>query len=549
MSLPSLAGLSLGPPTGPMAQYGKQILEPPSQESGGKRQRGDGGLAVQVFQWVPEEGDNPICPITRQPFVPGQWVYKTPANPANPEAKPTNYDPYALDQYWAHQTPVMGFLHDTLRNPIPVEEWNNPVNGLAAWVQAHPKPESPAESPFEAAQYVHKPPKNDDGTDFVQRPQPDVDPMEGMLAAEPALDPSTWRNLSYEQFQDLVRVLTGRRDDGEFRMGNLLVNWLSTLRSYYNWQEHLPAGEFSDLRWSSGFKNGEFEIDWNIEQLIPSAGAERTAPGMVNEGHLVQRNHIVVTFRPWDLPTAYFADFGEVRNAMIGALRDGLNPHRAVSDGELARLIPAIHTSEFNVIVNVVPYNAGGNQYSVRMEISPRLLAAFRLGRIGLANVDYPTTAELVANHYGVPTGERCFVPYPPDWTMGEPDPSVGPGALRASEKTWNSIVTRITSMLHNFMIRTSAHQYARDGDPARTRTLFLASPVQRAIVRGHERNLLPKYPEAALADYLATVNAADTWYEMEPGPRGSDMVRHIHAKELTVPFWIAEDTARVPSQ
>ena len=186
MSLPSLGGLSLGPPTGPMAQYGKQILEPPSQESGGKRQRGDGGLAVQVFQWVPEEGDNPICPITQQPFVPGQWVYKT---PANPPAKPTNYDPYALDQYWAHQTPVAGFLHDTLRKPIPIAEWLDPNTGLHAWVQAHPKPASPPATPVDLAQYVHKPPKNDDGTDFVQRPQPPPNDLDGMIFDETPAPP------------------------------------------------------------------------------------------------------------------------------------------------------------------------------------------------------------------------------------------------------------------------------------------------------------------------------------------------------------------------
>ena len=144
--LPSLAGLRLGPPTGPMAQYGKQILEPPSQETdGGKRRKGDDGLAVQVFRWVAEDGDNPICPITQLPFVPGQWVYKT---PAEPPANPINYDPYALDQYWASQTPVMGFLHDTNRNLIPISEWNDPVDGLAVWVNKHPKVASPDLSPI-----------------------------------------------------------------------------------------------------------------------------------------------------------------------------------------------------------------------------------------------------------------------------------------------------------------------------------------------------------------------------------------------------------------
>ena len=559
MALPNLAGLSLGPPTGPMAVYG--IPTYPGDEdddretnpSASKQRRGAAGQSLPGLVVYKPEEDNPKDPFTQQPFIPGQWVYKTPTNvPGQPHYNtPTNYDPWMLEQYWAHQEPtwrpwpedgpLQKYVKDPLGALIPYAEYE----ALAQWVNDpnNKKPESPPASPFNAAQYVHQPP-------MVQPPQPPVDPMEGMLAAEPDLHPSTWRNLRYQPFQELVLVLTGRQDLQEFRMGNLLANWLSTLRSYYNWQGHLPAGQFSDLRWSSGFKNGEFDIGWTIDHLIPSAGAERTAPGMVNEGHLVRSNHIVVTFRPWDLPAAYFADFGEVRNAMIGALRDGLNPTRAVRNEELANLIPAISHTEFYVSVNVMPSNAGGNQYSVRMEISPRLLAAFMgLGGIGRANVDYPTTAELVANHYGVPTGERSFVPYPPDWATGEPDPRVGPGALRASEATWNSIVTRITSMLHNFMIRMSAHQYASDGDPASTRTLFLASPVTRAIVRGHERNLLPTYPEAALAQFLSTVHAAETWYETTPGPRGSGLVRHIRAKELSVPFWVAEDIARVPSQ
>jgi len=504
-----------------------------------KQRRGKAGQSLPgLVVYKPEEG-HPIDPITQQPFAPGQTVYKTPEDGIN-------YDPYALYMLWSmNRAEGKETLDATNNKVLPESEFQ----GLSEWVEAHPKPMSSPITPIDWTKVsVFQNPRNADGTEHVPPPQPDVDPMEGMLAAGDNLDPSTWRNLHYQPFQDLVLVLSGRRDDGEFRMGNILANWLSTLRSY-SIRGDLPAGQFSDLRWSSGFKNGEFEIDWTIEQLIPSAGAERTAPGMVNEGNIVRRNEIVVTFRPWDLP---IADSGEVRKAMIGALRDGLNPRSAVSDGELARLIPAIDHNEFNVIVNAMPSNGGGIQYSVRMEIAPRLLAVFTglIGNIGVANVDYPTTAELVANHYGVPTGEWSFVPYPPDWAMGEPDPRVGPGALRASEATWNRIVTRITSMLHNFMIRTSAHQYASDGDPARTRTLFLASPVHHAIVRGHERNLLPKYPEAAMAEFLSSgVNAANTWYETAPGPRGSGLTRHIRAKELTVPFWVAEDIARVPSQ
>lgn len=544
MPLPNLAGLGLGPSTGPMAVYG--IPTYPGDEDDGretnprasKHRRGEAGRSLPgLVVYKPEEG-NPLDPITQEPFVPGQMVYKTPHTP------PVNYDPYALYTLWSmNHADGKATVDATNKKVLPESEFA----GLSAWVQAHPKPESPPASIDWSTVSVFQNPKNPDGTEHVPPPQPPVDPMEGMLAVEPALDTSMWNDLSYERFAELVLHLSGRRNIQEFRMGNMLANWLSTLRSYYAWPGHLPAGRFSDLRWSSGFKDGEFKIDWNIDHLMPSAGAERTAPGMVNEGHIVQSNHIVVTFRAWELPTG---NPEEVRHALIGALRDGFNPRSAVSDEELAPLIRAIDHTEFNVIVNAMPRNAVvAHWYYVRMGISPRLLAAFRLGGIGRAEVVYPTTETLVANHYGVPAGERCFVPYPPDWVMGEPDPRVGPAALRASEATWNGIVARITSVLHNFTIRTSAHQYARDGDPASTRTLFLASPVERAIVRGHERNLLPTYPEGALADFLSTVNAADTRYETAPGPSGSGLVLHIRSKELSVPFWIAEDTARVPSQ
>ena len=179
--LPNLAGLSLGPPTGPMARYGKEVFEPPAQ---GKRQKGEGGLTVIVSRWEPEEG-NPKDPFTQKHFIPGQWVYKTPTDvPGEPRYKtPTNYDPWMLEQYWAHQEPiwrpwpVQGPLRRYVKDPlgamIPYEEYE----ALAKWVNDpnNKKPASPEDdSPFNPADYVHKPP-------MVQPPQPPVDVMEGML--------------------------------------------------------------------------------------------------------------------------------------------------------------------------------------------------------------------------------------------------------------------------------------------------------------------------------------------------------------------------------
>ena len=181
--LPSLAGLSLGPPTGPMARYGKEVFEPPSD---GKRQRGEGGLTVNISRWEPEDG-SPIDPITQQPFIPGQWVYKTPTDvPGQPHYEtPTNYDPWMLEQYWAHQTPtwlssppgapLQKYVKDPLGAVIPYAEYE----ALAQWVNDpnNKKPESPPSTPFDLADYVHKPPAGA----REPPPQSPVDPMEGRL--------------------------------------------------------------------------------------------------------------------------------------------------------------------------------------------------------------------------------------------------------------------------------------------------------------------------------------------------------------------------------
>ena len=56
---------------------------PPSKWTAAATKRRD---RPEVLQWVAEDGDNPICPITQLPFVPGQWV----ATPAEPPANPIN---------------------------------------------------------------------------------------------------------------------------------------------------------------------------------------------------------------------------------------------------------------------------------------------------------------------------------------------------------------------------------------------------------------------------------------------------------------------------
>ena len=145
MSLPSLARLSLvnlGPPTGPMAQYGEVL------ESGGKkRQKGDDALSISIVRWGVGNEPQQTCLLTLREFVPGEWVYKT------PQGRP--YDPWALLQLWIQQTAdcphtTRFFNPSTNQNDIPLPEFTM----LAAWEHQHKeseRPESPLASPLDVA--------------------------------------------------------------------------------------------------------------------------------------------------------------------------------------------------------------------------------------------------------------------------------------------------------------------------------------------------------------------------------------------------------------
>ena len=529
MPLPSLAGLSLGPPTGPMAQFGVEVLEPPSD---GKRQKSDSGLTVNVVRWDASQEREKSCILSHHEFVPGEWVYKT------PDGHP--YDPWFLHRMWLKQEeeapnrPWFWNLY-TNKNDIPRYEYEL----LAEWVSQpgndeSTRPESPPTSPLDLAKLVHKPPVVN-GKEFEQPPQDDA-------PNEVSLDGDTWSNLSQDQFQDLVLLLSSQVNIGEFRMGNILAHWMSTLRSYYN--ARLPRGAFDHLRWTAGFKDGEFDINWTIIQPKPPAGAERAATRLQDNGYRVESNMIDILFQPWRLPRD---DPEYMRKVLINALRDGLSPRRMLDPAQpalLRQITPSDLSVDFDISMRGVETGA---VTFVNIHISPRLLAAFMNGDVTRNGVVYPTTEWLVANHFGVPSGERGHVAYPPDWTTGDGDPRIGPNALRASEQTWNGIVARITSMLYNAMIRTGPHQYSTTDDPFDTRTLFLASAVENVIEQGHESTRLPTHPEVALAGFLSNVDAADTdVYTRARILERDGMVDHVGRKKVSVPFWFAVDTARM---
>ena len=144
-------------------------------------------------------------------------------------------------------------------------------DGLSEWVQKNAKPPSPEPSPIRPDQVFKNPIV--DGKEFVQREQPPVDPMEGMVPAERArLNPREWRHLNYADIDDLVRVLRQSSVIDYFRIATILRSWLDALQWYY--ENQLLQGSFSDLRWSSGSARGKVDISCIITHNLLPGSAE-----------------------------------------------------------------------------------------------------------------------------------------------------------------------------------------------------------------------------------------------------------------------------------
>ena len=522
MSLPSLAGLRLGPPTGPMAVYG--IPTYPGDEdddretnpSASKQRRGaDGQSLPGLVVYKPEEG-NPVDPITQEPFTPGQMVYKTPEDGVN-------YDPHALYILWSmNRAEGRATVDGTTNKVLPESEFD----GLSEWVQKNAKPPSPQPSPIRPDQVFKNPIV--DGKEFVQREQPPVDPMEGMVPAERArLNPREWRHLNYADIDDLVRVLRQSSVIDYFRIATILRSWLDALQWYY--ENQLLQGSFSDLRWSSGSARGKVDISWIItHNLLPGSA----------EG-VVERNYIHVRWSPW---TQVVDDNSEFRAEMLGALLDGLNPKNSsgpVSD----TLLSVISAQDFSCMIG--PLGRSSDEFQATVKISPRLLAAFICDKVLADGGEYPTNEWLAQNHYGFQPGEQCAVPYSPDWSEGENVQQYSSATLQHARENWTKMVARILSMLYNFEIRTSAHEYATGDD--RTQTLRLVAPVQYVDGSGYSMGRLAPSPETALAEYLSIVNAEHDWDDVMTYEEGGQRTIKYYFRELSVPFWLSEDVARVP--
>ena len=545
--LPSLAGLRLGPPTGPMAQYGKQILEPPSQETdGGKRRKGDDGLAVQVFRWVPGEEDNPICPITRLPFVPGQWVYKT---PATPPANPINYDPYALNKYWASQTPVMGCLRDTNRNLIPISEWNDPVHGLAVWVNNNPKAASPDLSPVRSDQVFRNPTVN--GREFTQRAQPPVDPMEGMLVDTMVGDGSRlqqYQNLHAGQFSALCLRMMG---DDPFHDMNFLLRWGVRIGNFLSSQRTLGLlGRDTEDRYSAGFVTGSFEFRWKIGNYTDFP--RRFHPKAITEnkesGYQVTENNIALMFEVHPDFVGWYAELGEqfpqteLRLKLLSAFLSESSPEgRQLTiledlakrlEGDF-RVYLLREGGEINIPEGQTNRRAftDSDELSLLIEISTELFMAMQTDHLkvdsdGQFSYTVPTNEEMQEAHYGTKKEHYNFQPYPAYWSVAlGGSSSISQEGINASNQTLKSSIA--------FVLRCLCKAVAGP------RNLYLAAPISTgipAVVKEYYSSLTR--PTQELANFVVDRNFA-TWESHR------DMVgnraRQERSMSIAVPFWFAE--------
>ena len=551
--LPSLTGLSLGPPTGPMARYGKEVFEPPSQ---GKRQRGASGLTVNISRWEPEEG-NPKDLFTRQPFIPGQWVYKTPTDvPGQPHYEtPTNYDPWMLEQYWAHQTPtwlsgppgapMQKYVKDPLGAVIPYAEYE----ALAQWVNDpnNKKPESPPSTPFDPADYVHKPPAG------AREPPPQSPVAPAAPRTEGALDRPRhihdWQILSL----GLVEALVRRR--------SFLTQWAQRLSDYILRRRSL--GELPnnvEPSFSAGFVQGKITVDWYISH--ETGGVARTPRPIrtrgttgadAEAGFRVEKNYLEVSCAVSPNFVGHLTLLG-VQGTDSRLRKQVLRAFVNVgSDSELNELARTISIADFEVYLGreggaiyIRPGEPGRRPFEdtdrleMTLKVSPRLLAAIEKGRVLPGQeINFPTNAELVADHYGAQEGHYALKAYPAFYSRApgmSDSPEETQDDINDSKARWKSIIAWFVRGLYKAIVD------ARDHTAPRTRgtTRYLAAPpplLADDLVRFYSSPDAYTLPTARLADFVVDGNYAQ--WENGYGPVGAEDSEYH--QWVDVPFWFAE--------
>ena len=553
--LPSLGALGLGPPTGPIAQYGEEVLEPP------KRQKGDDGLTVSVVKWNADNEDQKRCLISLREFVPGEWVYKT------PQGRP--YDPWEMLKLWNAQEanrPNSQWFFNPSTNlyDIPRSEFVNDVDGgLSGWEQTHKeseRPSSPEASPMDLAKLVHQPPPNPDGTAFVQRAQPRPHP-------ETVFEPphaNSWQHMSYAGFRTLTREFMSRGGarGRTYRIASgWLTRWRTRLAEFFGSYRNLQR-DYTSLWFTAGFVVGKITVGWYIQHETSSTPRVRATRSSSGSGHRVEENYLDVhcavhpSFVGVDTPLGAQGSASPLRKRMLSAFT-GFR-----SDSDLRELARSISDADFRVylgreggdIVPTIlpggvrrrrPLNSADDKLGLSITITPRLVAAIEAGNIvpGRA-IAFPGTAELVAAHYGAPKHAYATMAYPAYWSTAPGVEGEGPEvdaedveeALRASKEKWKSIIAWFVRSLY-----TATVDARRDMYPYRSgTTLYLAGPHPPAL------DELVRYYGSPDAATLAAQSLADTvvdgnYAEWENGVGEEEVEDSEYHQWVDVPFWFAE--------
>ena len=551
--LPSLAGLRLGPPTGPMARFG-EVLEPPSPEAdGGKRAKGNDGLTVSIVKWDPESEQEDHCPISLHKFALGEPVYKLPE-----PNKPTPYDPWTIHKMWMQEDGSNDEDHLfynplTRAHDIPHREYA----ALSEWVNNHDESEriaSPEPSPIRPDQVFHNPIV--DGVEFVQRQQPPVDLMEGMLAETMVGDGSRLRqfqNLGAGEFSALCLRMMGGDPLNDM---NFLLRWAVRIGNFLSSRRTrglLPRD--TEDRYSAGFVTGNFEFRWDIGNYFDFP--RRSRPNAITEneetGYQVTWNNISIMFQVHPDFVGRHAALGEQFPQSELSLKF-LSAFLSESAPEGRQLIIRHDLAErLERDFTVYLLREGGDidipegqtnrraftdsdELSISIEISTELFMAMQTDHLkvdddGRFSYTVPTSREMEEAHYGTQKEHHNFQPFPAFWSLDPGDRSSrSQEDINASKQTLKSSIAFVLRCLFKAV--------------AGPRNLYLAAPIRTGIptvVEEYYSSLTR--PTQELANFVVdrTQGLANfaSW-ETHRGMVG-ERARQERSMEITVPFWFAE--------
>lgn len=409
MALPSLAGLSLGPPTGPIARYGNEVLESPSpEESGGKRAKGPEGLTVKIVKYDTTDEKDAVCPISRHTFVPGEWVYKTPDGHV--------YDPWSVLKLWREQE-VEEEGRDsfwnlyTNRNDIPRAEYV----ALSIWEVDHKeseRPDSPEDSPFDITKYRHKPPSG--------ARQPSVPAQERADSVELMLRLGDENGV---EFRELANMRAGPGDLPRFylpliehaqsqaQLSRLHEEWDGAPRqiTYFGPCTGVP------VTWT--WSNRTDTVEMNAK-FAPNSSLGRKLATMIQDYSGI----LWVQGGEYDISVSIFF----LKKILNGATR---SPAGSISD-----LWDRLSSEDYNVTLT----RASPDFYELKVKVSTKFMAAFFPS-------DESTDPQPKTSGFDTPTDPKWT--RPPNLTVGPLDTS---GEVRFDG--FATIIVRTSSALHEFV-------------------------------------------------------------------------------------------------